>query len=34
MATAPGLTDVQPIGFFTERLADADPKVAAAIKAD
>ena len=25
MATAPDLTDVQPLGFFTERLADADP---------
>ncbi len=34
MATAPDLTDVQPLGFFTERLADADPKVAAAIKAE
>jgi len=34
MATAPDLTDVQPLGFFTERLADADPTVAAAIKAE
>jgi glycine hydroxymethyltransferase len=28
------LTDVQPLGFFTEHLADADPKVAAAIAAE
>src|ERR687897_3680295 len=34
MATAPDLTDVQPLGFFTERLADADPKIAAAIRAE
>jgi len=34
MATAPDLTDVQPLGFFTERLADADSKVAEAIKAE
>jgi glycine hydroxymethyltransferase len=34
MATAPDLTDVQPLGFFTERLADADPKVAEAINAE
>jgi len=34
MATAPDLTDVQPLGFFTERLADADPKVSEAIKAE
>jgi len=34
MATAPDLTDVQPLGFFTERLANADPKVAEAIKAE
>jgi glycine hydroxymethyltransferase len=34
MATAPDLTHVQPLGFFTERLADADPKVAEAIKAE
>ncbi len=34
MATAPELTDVQPLGFFTEKLADADPKVAEAIKAE
>ncbi|MCY7338951.1 MAG: serine hydroxymethyltransferase, partial [Sphingomonas bacterium] len=31
MATAPELTDVQPLGFFTQSLAHADPKVAAAI---
>ncbi len=34
MATAPDLTDVQPLGFFTEALSSADPKVAAAIKAE
>ena len=34
MATAADLTHVQPLGFFTERLADADSKVAAAIKAE
>ena len=34
MATAPDLTDVQPLGFFTEALADADPKVAEAIRAE
>jgi glycine hydroxymethyltransferase len=34
MATAPDLTDVQPLGFFTEKLTDADPKVAEAIKAE
>jgi glycine hydroxymethyltransferase len=34
MATAPDLTHVQPLGFFTEHLADADPMVAAAIKAE
>jgi glycine hydroxymethyltransferase len=34
MATAADLTDVQPLGFFTERLADADPKVSAAIRAE
>ncbi len=34
MATAPDLTDVQPLGFFTERLTDADPKVSTAIKAE
>ena len=35
MATATSdLTDVQPLGFFTETLANADPKVAAAIKAE
>jgi glycine hydroxymethyltransferase len=32
MATAPDLTDVQPLGFFTRSLADADDAVAAAIK--
>ena len=34
MATAPDLTDVQPLGFFTEALGQADPKVAAAINAE
>jgi glycine hydroxymethyltransferase len=34
MATAPDLTHVQPLGSFTEHLADADPMVAAAIKAE
>ena len=34
MATAPELTDVQPLGFFTEALGQADPNVAAAIKAE
>ncbi len=34
MASAPDLTDVQPLGFFTETLRDADPKVADAIKAE
>ncbi|MDQ3145042.1 MAG: serine hydroxymethyltransferase [Pseudomonadota bacterium] len=34
MATASDLTDVQPLGFFTETLAAADPKVAAAIKSE
>jgi len=35
MATATSdLTDVQPLGFFTETLASADPKIAAAIKAE
>ncbi len=34
MATAPELTDVQPAGFFTRSLADADPRVAAAIAAE
>ena len=34
MASAPDLTDVQPLGFFTESLRDADPKVADAIKAE
>jgi glycine hydroxymethyltransferase len=34
MATlaTPPLTDVQPLGFFTESLAAADPKVAAAVR--
>jgi glycine hydroxymethyltransferase len=31
MATAPNLTDVQPSGFFTRALADADPAIAKAI---
>jgi glycine hydroxymethyltransferase len=31
MATAPELTDVQPAGFFTRGLADADPFIADAI---
>jgi glycine hydroxymethyltransferase len=31
MATAANLNDVQPQGFFTRNLADADPAVAAAI---
>ena len=31
MATAPDLTDVQPLGFFTEPLAAADPEIAEAI---
>ncbi|HET9337072.1 MAG TPA: serine hydroxymethyltransferase, partial [Sphingomicrobium sp.] len=34
MATAPELTDVQPAGFFTRHLGDADPAVAEAIKAE
>lgn len=34
MATAPALSDVQPLGFFTRTLADADSSVAAAIKAE
>ncbi|MFL6771556.1 MAG: serine hydroxymethyltransferase, partial [Sphingomicrobium sp.] len=34
MATAPDLTHVQPLGFFTRRLADADAAVADAIKAE
>ena len=34
MATAPALSDVQPLGFFTRTLADADAGVAAAIDAD
>ncbi|HVF36967.1 MAG TPA: serine hydroxymethyltransferase [Sphingomicrobium sp.] len=28
------LADVQPLGFFTEKLADADPKVAAAVRSE
>ncbi len=34
MATAPALSDVQPDGFFTRRLADADPAVAAGVAAE
>ncbi len=34
MATAPDLTDVQPLGFFTEALSSADPAVADAIRAE
>jgi glycine hydroxymethyltransferase len=34
MATAPELTDVQPHGFFTDRLAQADPRIAEAIKSE
>ena len=34
MATAPDLTHVQPTGFFTRHLNDADPAVAEAIKAE
>ncbi|WP_114228941.1 MULTISPECIES: serine hydroxymethyltransferase [Sphingomonas] len=34
MATAANLNDVQPQGFFTRDLADADPAVAAGIKAE
>ena len=34
MATAANLNDVQPEGFFTRKLADADPAVAAGIKAE
>jgi glycine hydroxymethyltransferase len=34
MATAPDLTDVQPLGFFTGTLATADAKVAEAIRAE
>jgi len=34
MATAPDLTHVQPLGFFTRRLGEADPAVADAIKAE
>jgi len=34
MATAPDLTHVQPLGFFTRDLADADPAVDAAIHAE
>ena len=32
MATAAKLNEVQPEGFFTRRLADADPAVADAIR--
>ena len=34
MATAPDLTHVHPLGFFTRRLGDADPAVSDAIKAE
>jgi glycine hydroxymethyltransferase len=34
MASAPQLTDVQPLGFFTRDLTSADPAVAAAIGAE
>ena len=34
MATAPALSDVQPLGFFTCSLANADPAVAEAIGAE
>ena len=34
MATAPDLSYVQPAGFFSRTLADADHKVAAAIAAE
>src|SRR5919106_4769817 len=34
MATAPDLTHVQPLGFFTRRLGEADPAVSEAIKAE
>ena len=34
MATAANLNDVQPEGFFTRRLSDADPSVADAIRAE
>ena len=34
MATAANLNDVQPEGFFTRRLSDADPAVADAIRAE
>jgi len=34
MATAPDLTDVQPLGFFTQPLGLADPAVAKAITAE
>ena len=34
MATAPDLTHVQPLGFFTRRLGEADSAVADAIKAE
>jgi len=34
MATAPDLTHVQPLGFFTETLSSADPAVAAAIASE
>ncbi|MEO7365282.1 MAG: serine hydroxymethyltransferase [Sphingomicrobium sp.] len=34
MATAANLNDVQPEGFFTRRLSDADPAVADAVRAE
>ena len=34
LATAAPLSDVQPDGFFTRRLADADPAVAAGVAAE
>jgi hypothetical protein len=34
MATAPDLTHVQPLGFFTRELAEADPAVEDAIRAE
>ena len=34
MASAANLNDVQPDGFFTRHLADADPAVAEGIKAE
>ncbi len=34
MATAPDLTDVQPAGFFTRGLAEADPAIEDAVRAE